>query len=652
MAFDGLPRALGPPTEVGGRLQAFAPAWAAITDDAFVLSVIRGGFSIHLATPLPEGAVRTHPPRMSPRTQRDIAAEVHALCVRGVVERTADHPRLCLSPIFLVPKRSGKFRLILNLKRINQHIAPVHFRMETLSSILPLLRPGDWTVSIDLKDAYHHVAIASASRNLLGFKLANDAYRFKALPFGLSPAPRVFTRLVTCVAAHLRQRGLRLFCYLDDWLLAAESKELLSQQLHLLLQTVQALGFLVNWEKSQLTPTQHPLFLGAAIDLPRQLARPSLDRIRTITAAALSLRRRRRAPARVWLQFLGYLASLVDILPDCRLHMRPLQIHLLKHYRPSADPLTRLVPITPATRLLLVRWSRPGTLNIGSPLRVPLPSVTVTTDASHQGWGGHCQKKVAFGDWPEALTLLHINALEFRAVILSLRHFAHMLRGRTVLVRTDNITVASYINKQGGTHSTSLNALAAELWRWCRQQDIIPVASHIPGQDNLIADFLSRGRILPSEWSLHPAVFARLARTLGPLEVDLFASALNARLPRYCSRVRDPAAWKIDAFSFPWTGFKGYAFPPIPLIPRVLRKIREDRAQVVLIAPRWPRRTWFLDLTDLLTGPPTPLPCRPDLISQPISQARHQQLGALHLTAWPLSGVPALRRAFQNGPLL
>ena len=49
--------------------------------------------------------------------------------------------------------------------------------------------------------------------------------------------------------------------------------------------------------------------------------------------------RRQQASARVWLRFLGYLASLVDVLPDCRLHMRPLQIHLLRHYSPSRDLL-------------------------------------------------------------------------------------------------------------------------------------------------------------------------------------------------------------------------------------------------------------------------------------------------------------------------
>ena len=217
-----------------------------------------------LADLLPGGAVRLVPPRMSPSMNRGIAAEVNALCLGGVVERTIDQPELCLSPVFLVPKRSGKFRMILNLKRINLHISPAHFRMETLGSILPL-RPGDWTASIDLKDAYHHVPIAPASRDLLGFTVAKSTYHFKALPFGLRPAPRLFTRLVACVAAFLRQRGLRLFCYLDDLLLAAESRDLLSRQLHFLLQTVQALGFLLPSRRAPFS-RRHPNQTGPLVE--------------------------------------------------------------------------------------------------------------------------------------------------------------------------------------------------------------------------------------------------------------------------------------------------------------------------------------------------------------------------------------------------
>ena len=74
-----------------------------------------------------------------------MTAEITAPTKQGeVIEPTADHPRLCLSPFS---------RLILNHKRINRYIGSVHFRMETLASIRPVPEPGRPSVSIDLKDA-------------------------------------------------------------------------------------------------------------------------------------------------------------------------------------------------------------------------------------------------------------------------------------------------------------------------------------------------------------------------------------------------------------------------------------------------------------------------------------------------------------------
>ena len=67
----------------------------------------------------------------------------------------------------------------------------------------------------------------------------------------------------------------------------------------------------------------------------------------------------------------------------------------------------------------------------------------------------------AYGDWSRYRVLPHINVLEFQAVILSLHHFLPLVRHRTVLIRTDIVTVAAYIYKQTSTHSARLNALAA-----------------------------------------------------------------------------------------------------------------------------------------------------------------------------------------------
>ena len=648
-AFDSFPRALGPPGPVGCRLQAFTAAWAAITDDKLVLSVVRNGFVIGLMNPLPGGALRSPTKAGSHRFRAEISLEIAALIKKRAIERVVDHPRMCLSPIFTVPKRSGKVRMILNLKLLNQFIQPVSFRMENLATILPLLRRGDWAVSIDLSDAYHHIPIAKPSRRLLGFEFAGRVYQFRALPFGLRPAPRLFSRLVSVVAAFLRERGIRIFCYLDDWLIVADDPVRLTSHRDFTLQVVQGLGFLINWDKSSLHPTQHPVFLGAVLDLTGLVARPTPERVSTILAAARVLRQKRKASARSWMRFLGYLASLVDVLPDCRLHMRLLQIHLLRYHRPNVDPLTGPVPMTEAIRLQIARWQRRPFLTQGKPFTSPQPTITVSTDASLLGWGGVCGERMVSGDWEQLPYLPHINHLEFLAVQLTCRQLLPILSGKSVMIQTDNVTVAAYINKQGGTHSIRLNQVAMQFWEWCHVHTIVPTATYLPGQDNFVADFLSRGKTLPSEWTLNPAVMVQVLEMSGPLQVDLFASSLNHQLPIYCSRAKDPKAWKIDAFSFSWSGIKAYAFPPFSLIPRVLRKIRDDQASVLLIAPWWPKRPWFLEMVELLTKEPRMLPVRPDLLLQPLSLLKHHNPALLRLTVWPLSGRMAGKRASPAG---
>ena len=89
----------------------------------------------------------------------------------------------------MIPKKTGDLRVILNLKKINVFIPVQHFRMETLNVILPELRPQDWAVSLDLKDAYLHVPIHPQSRRLLGFRFQGKTYVYKVLPFGLKDSP-------------------------------------------------------------------------------------------------------------------------------------------------------------------------------------------------------------------------------------------------------------------------------------------------------------------------------------------------------------------------------------------------------------------------------------------------------------------------------
>lgn len=96
--------------------------------------------------------------------------------------------------------------------------------MENLDLVRFILRRGDWMVKVDLKDAILVVPITKDHQKFIRFIWKGKFYQYKFLPFGLSSAPRVFTKIMRPVVASLRERGIRLIVYLDDFLIMAESK--------------------------------------------------------------------------------------------------------------------------------------------------------------------------------------------------------------------------------------------------------------------------------------------------------------------------------------------------------------------------------------------------------------------------------------------
>lgn len=111
-----------------------------------------------------------------------------------------------ISNIFIVEKKNGKYRPVINLKKLNEFIQYHHFKMETLESVLSSVRRNSFFVSIDLKDAYLSVPVNKNHRKYLKFIWNGILYHCNALIFGLASAPRVFTKIMKLVFAYLRQQ--------------------------------------------------------------------------------------------------------------------------------------------------------------------------------------------------------------------------------------------------------------------------------------------------------------------------------------------------------------------------------------------------------------------------------------------------------------
>jgi hypothetical protein len=255
----------------------------------------------------------------------------------------------------------------------------------------------------------------------------------------------------------------------------------------------------------------------------------------------------------------------------------------------------------------------------------------------------------------------HINVLELLAVVLALRRLFPLVRGKLVLVGLDNVSVVSYLSKQGGLRSPSLGEEVVKLLSCCEkmQFSVRGGVEHVPGADSVLADTLSlEGRVsaLDSkvqgssvEWHLLSRVCQSIFVRIDRPHVDLFVSSHNFQLPAFFSRVADGLALGQDAFAQDWVGLWAYAFPPIALVPRVLLRVSQTPScRILLVAPFWPRQLWFPKLLDLLVAEPVRLPELTNLVT---ISGTHQEIPwgtiqSLRLMVWQISACPSRRRDF------
>ena len=629
-------------------------------EDPFSVSVVQNGFSPWVSRRVRPCPLPYRPPP-APLLQ-PMRSKVHDLLRQGIVQ-SAEQP-FYQHGFFLIPKpRPGEFREILNCRRYNGAVVAPHFKMEGLHTLRQLVRPGDYAVSIDIQSAYPHVPLHPAFRRHFQFWAPDPGsgsprlFEYTGLPFGLSSAPYVFSRLMRSVAAVLRRHGVRCVVYLDDILVLGSSLAECQAHSRATLFLLSSLGFVVHPVKSSGTipsalmePRQVGVeFLGFQLDLKAMLLRlpaqkraslkQSVSFLQCSFSSALSPRQ--------LAQSVGKLVAARFAVTGAMTHTRLLQRTLkLARQRAGWDqPCVRLAEQHWADGLRrdLNWWINALQSPTMGQLQLLRPDYSLDCDASPYGWGGFLGEQSTGGFFSPAERMLPQNQREMLGAVRTLQALVPTLPepprfGTRLLLQTDNMTVKAYLSKEGGP-IPALNDQATALLQWLHNRNFTLRCVHLPGILNVRAD--RRSRVFLRSWSrarLSPSLLRNLQQRgrLPQFTLDAFADPQNTQCRRFFSAEPAIGSSGVNALWQRWPA-RGciWAFPPFRVIPAVLSKLQRERVRLWLLAPDWSGAPWYPLLQQLRAGSPIFLPGDGFLspMGEPLPAPRWR------MAVWPLSAA-------------
>ena len=242
--------------------------------------------------------------------------------------------------------------------------------MENLNSVLDLLNGGEFITTIDLKDAYFTVPIHPNHSKYLRFEWDSRLFEFTCLPFGLSSAPRVFTKVMKPIVAELRGTGIMVVIYLDDLAIISPNFDRALADLRATITLLESLGFIINHEKSNFQPSQVVEYLGFKINsMTMQVFLPE-GKMNTLVTKARLLYNSASCTIRDVAGIIGLIVSVFPAIKPAKLYYRSLDSFKTDALRLHSNNYDAFVSLTDlAKHDLLWFITKSQTYNGTSPIK-------------------------------------------------------------------------------------------------------------------------------------------------------------------------------------------------------------------------------------------------------------------------------------------
>jgi hypothetical protein len=542
-------------------------------------------------------------------------------------------PPQCILPLGVdVRPDSNKKRLIWDAGYLNMFCRYVRFTMETLDQAVAYAEPGSFATTSDAKAGYHHLCFAPEFLRFTGIQIGDKVYVFAAMGFGWGPGPRIYTEITSVQFMIIRSMGTRMTMYIDDRIMlnGPRQREELKRDTLMVHLHETSLGWATSLKKLRAVPTQQPEFLGLIIHLqephPHFYVPP--QKMESFVKLAQSMLGQPKHTPRQYAQLAGKLSSFrkaVLLAPLLCKEFWEEQTSVTDWDEPLPVParirhhlefVLKYVPIYNGHRI----WkAQRGLVMAGDASAWGFGAFVVSHDLRFEGSSGsdtgpnlHPRDLAEFSHAGQVFrtsfsslqaqaaatnqyssTLREVECLrDFLQAML--QHHPTTVTHRAVLYLTDSMNTATNVNRMKG--GAGIFEVVKEIWFMAMHYDIDLQVTWLPRDTPVMQAADAQSKLLdPSSWSLSQWHTELVMHTMGRPDLDTFADEQNAKAQHFFSWALCPGTAGIDGFVQPWRG-DGTGLPIRPLcwvngpfqrMPDILRKVKEERADAIIIVPDW-----------------------------------------------------------------
>ena len=364
-------------------------------------------------------------------------------------------------------------------------------QVRNFKALAELFEAGFYFFTFDLESGFHHVSVVEHHQQLLGFSwLFPDGkrrfYNFRVLPFGLSSACYVFTKLMRPLVARWRSMGHVALVYIDDGISGVADRTSAKAASIIQRKDLLSSGLKVNEAKSDWEPRQLGQWLGIIINtiqMTFQVPSSKLERLKSAIRDVLGCQ---NVPVKDIARISGYLVAMTIALgPIARLFTRQMYFVIANRISWRGH-----VVVNEPLAQELKFWLHHVDAFYGYAIKRKFSATAIVcSDASDTGFGGFTAlvgSHVSTGLWGPLEAFQSSTFRELKAILHILQSFSTLLSHHKVRWFSDNQNVCRIVCT--GSPKPDLQAIAVSIFQPCMSFDIAIEIEWLPRPQNEKAD--------------------------------------------------------------------------------------------------------------------------------------------------------------------